>query len=159
MSTILDIIAFALMIVGIVGAIVPMIPGPPLAWAGLLVGYFSAHTHISVLCLVITFLVALAVQLLDTFFPALMTKKTQGSVAATRGATIGIIIGLFLGPWAILPGPFIGAFVGEMIHSSESIGKALKVACGSFLGFLCGTGLKLMTVFAFIWVLIISLVK
>lgn len=157
MNTILVIIAFVLMAVGIIGAIVPMIPGPPLAWAGLFVAFFSVHTHISILCLVITLIVAVVVQLLDTFFPVLMTRKTEGSKSATRGATVGLIVGLIIGPWGILPGPFLGAFVGELLHNSDDVKKAFKVAFGSFIGFLCGTGLKLMTVFAFIWVLIISL--
>lgn len=147
------------MVVGIVGSVVPMIPGPPLAWAGLLVAYFSASTKISIPVLVITLIVAAIVQIIDTFFPALMTKKTEGSKAATRGATIGVIVALFLGPWAILPGPFVGALIGELIHNKEDTKKALKVAFGSFLGFLLGTGLKLITVFAFIWILILNIAK
>ncbi|MCQ2596988.1 MAG: DUF456 domain-containing protein [Treponema sp.] len=153
------IIAFILMVTGIAGAVVPMIPGPPLAWAGLLLAYFSPYTDYGILLLIITGIVAVIVQILDTIFPALLTKKNNGSKAATIGATIGIIIGLFTGPVGILVGPFLGAFIGEILHNPEDLGNALSVAWGSFIGFICGTGLKLLTVGVFIWILIFNLIK
>jgi hypothetical protein len=59
-----------------------------------------------------------------------------------RGATVGLIIGLFLGPFGIILGPFIGAVVGELLFKDD-IKYALKAGFGSLLGFLTGVGLKL----------------
>lgn len=148
-----------LLLIGIIGCIVPMLPGPPLAWAGLLLGYFSSYTEYGIIFLLVTGTIAVIVQILDTFLPALMTKKTNGSKAASRGATVGIIVGLFMGPFGVILGPFLGALIGELIHNSEDFNSALKVAWGSFLGFLCGTGLKLITVISFIWIFVIQIVK
>lgn len=153
------VLAAVLLIIGIIGCVVPMLPGPPLAWAGLLLAFFSSYTEYGLITLLITGTIAVVVTVLDTFLPALMTKKTNGSKAASRGATIGIIVGLFMGPFGVILGPFCGALIGELIHNSEDFSKALKVAWGSFLGFLCGTGLKLITVICFIWLFVLQIVK
>ncbi|MCQ2586264.1 MAG: DUF456 domain-containing protein [Treponema sp.] len=153
------IIAAVLLILGIIGCIVPMLPGPPLGWAGLLLAYFSSWTEYGIKTLIITGIIAVVVTVLDTFLPALMTKKTNGSKAASRGATVGIIVGLFMGPFGVILGPFCGALLGELIHNSEDFSKAIKVAWGSFLGFLFGTGLKLITVICFIWIFVLQIVK
>lgn len=153
------VLAAVLLLLGIIGCVVPMLPGPPLAWAGLLLAFFSSYTEYGLVTLLVTATIAVAVQLLDTFLPALMTKKTNGSKAASRGATIGTIAGLFMGPFGVILGPFFGALIGELVHNSEDFSKAIKVAWGSFLGFLCGTGIKLITVICFIWLFVLQLVK
>lgn len=159
MDVALLIIAFVLLALGLIGAVVPMIPGPPLAWAGLLAAWFSSYTSYGIIFLGVTLTAAVIVQILDTIMPALLTKKYQGSKAASFGAIIGIIIGLFTGPVGIILGPFIGAFVGEIFHNPEDFANALSVAWGSLVGFIFGTGLKLITVGIFIWLLIMNLAK
>jgi len=153
------IIGIVLLLVGLAGTVIPVLPGAPLAWGGLLVAFFSSYTDYSIICLIVTGVFAVLVSIMDNIFPVLMTKKTNGSPAATRGATVGLIIGFFTGPWGIILGPFIGALIGEMIHNPNDFSNALKVAWGAFLGFLFGTGIKIITVLAFIWILIINLVK
>jgi hypothetical protein len=83
------------------------------------------------------------VYILDYIIPALGTKKFGGSKYGIIGTTVGLLIGLiFLGPFGIIIGPFIGAFTGELIHDNENSNRALKAAFGSFIGFLFSTGLK-----------------
>ena len=142
--------------IGFLGTFVPVLPGAPLAWAGLLLAYFSVHNQITIPTLVVTGIVAIVVSVLDNVFPITMTKKTGGSKAATTGSTIGLIIGLFVGPLGIILGPFCGALVGELIHNNGEFAPALRVAWGAFLGFLVGTGLKMAAVVWFIWVYIFS---
>jgi uncharacterized protein YqgC (DUF456 family) len=74
--------------------------------------------------------------------PVWGTKKFGGSKYGTRGAAIGIIVGIFLGPVGIIIGPLLGAFVGEMIFRDD-FNYALKAGFGSLIGFLAGVGLKL----------------
>ncbi len=157
MDTLLIVIGIILLIAGLAGTVIPVLPGVPLAWAGLLVAFFSESADISILCLIITGVVAVLVSFMDNIFPVLMTKKSKGSKTATRGSTIGLIVGFFTGPWGIILGPFLGALAGELIHDRTDIKKALKVAWGAFLGFLLGTGAKMISVLAFIWILILSL--
>lgn len=156
LSIILCILAGILLLLGFLGTFVPVLPGAPLAWGGLLLAYFSAYNEISILCLIITAVVAVAVSVLDNILPVYMTNRTGGSKAATIGSTIGLIAGFFLGPAGIIAGPFLGALAGELIHSGGNFATSLKSAWGAFLGFLLGTGLKMIAVGFFIWIFVKS---
>ena len=156
MSVILCIVAGVLLLLGFLGTFVPVLPGAPLAWAGLLAAYFSEYTDISILCLIITAVIAVIVSVVDNIFPVAMTKKFGGSKYATTGATVGLIVGFFTGPWGIILGPFFGALIGEFINKEGRNEGVFKAAFGAFMGFLLGTGLKMITVLGFIWVFVIS---
>ncbi|NLK46370.1 MAG: DUF456 domain-containing protein [Treponema sp.] len=151
--------AALLLFVGFLGTFVPIIPGAPLAWAGLLLAFFSNQCNISPTALIITAIVAIVVSVLDNFFPILATKKSGGSKAGTIGATLGLIVGLFLGPIGIIAGPFAGAFIGELIHDNKNTDRAFKAAWGAFLGFLYGTGIKMIAVASFITIFVLSFRK
>ena len=151
------ILAGVLLLVGLVGTVLPVLPGPPIAWAGLLAAHFSSYSQIEIWILIATGIAAVFVTVIDNIFPSLMTKKAGGSKAATWGCTIGLMAAFFLGPIFILIGPFVGAFVGEMIHASSDSKRALKAAFGAFKGFLLGTGLKIITVMCFIWLFLWSI--
>lgn len=156
-TLLLAILAGVLLLVGLIGTVLPVLPGPPIAWVGLLVGFFSNYSDLTVTVLIVTFIVAAAVTVIDTIFPSVMTKKAGGSKAATWGCTIGLVVSFFLGPIAILICPFIGALIGELIHDASDIKRAFKAAFGAFSGFLLGTGIKIITVSIFIWFFIRSL--
>lgn len=159
MTTFLLIMAVLLILVGIIGAIVPALPGPPLSWAGLLLAYLAADNTVSTTVLLVMLGVTVLVTVLDYFAPALMTKLGGGSKAASTGATVGTLLGLFVAPWGLLFGPMIGAFLGEWISVSRQpvivtganvpaeskLVHSLRVALLSFAGFLLTTGLKLVS--------------
>ena len=151
------ILAGVLLLVGLVGTVLPVLPGPPIAWAGLLAAHFSNYSNLEVWILIATGIAAVFVTVIDNVFPSLMTKKAGGSKAATWGCTIGLLASFFLGPLFILIAPFAGAFIGEMIHDSSDTERALKAAFGAFKGFLLGTGLKIITVMCFIWLFLWSI--
>lgn len=148
----LTVVAALMLAVGFCGTIVPVLPGAPLAWAGLLAAFFSDLNDISLTALVVCAVLAVAVSVLDNIFPVVMTKKSGGSKAGTIGATVGLIAGFFIGPVGIIAGPFLGALCGELIHNSRDTSRALKAAWGAFLGFLLGTGIKMIACGIFIWV-------
>jgi uncharacterized protein len=139
-------------ILGIIGCLVPVLPGPPLSFLGLLFLFFSKFGHyqnlstgqhlITIKTLIIFGSIAIVVSILDYIVPVWGTKKFGGSKYGTRGATIGLVLGLFFGPVGIILGPLLGAFVGEMIFRDD-LGYAFKAGFGSLLGFLTGIGLKL----------------
>ena len=137
-------LAILLILVGIVGCLLPVLPGPPLSYAGLLILHFTSFADFSKNLLIILAVAAGIVTILDYFVPIWGTKKFGGSKYGTRGAAIGLIIGLFFGPLGIILGPFLGAFIGEMIFRDD-FKYALKAGFGSLLGFLTGVGLKLAT--------------
>jgi uncharacterized protein YqgC (DUF456 family) len=144
---ILLILSIIFMVIGIIGCLVPVLPGPPLSYLGLILLHLSRFGQFSTPFLISLAAITVLVTLLDYIVPVWGTKRFGGSKYGTRGATVGLIIGFFLGPLGIVLGPLIGAFVGEMIFRDD-IGYALKAGLGSLIGFLTGIGLKLAASFA-----------
>lgn len=142
MDIFLTIIGFAFILLGLVGSILPILPGPPLSWIGLLFLHMTEAVPSDTSFLIITLIVALLIFALDYIIPAIGTKKFGGSRAGMIGTTLGLIIGLIAPiPAGIIIGPFVGAYLGELSNKSDSK-TALKAAFGSFLGFVTGTFLK-----------------
>jgi len=143
----LAIAGILLIVVGLFGSALPVLPGPPLAWSGYLLLKWTPYItdrqigYETSLWILLFFVVLVTV--LDYVVPVWGTKKWGGSKAGMWGATIGLVIGLFLGPIGIIFGPFFGAFLGELI-SGKKQKEALRAGWGSFLGFLLGVGMKLM---------------
>ncbi len=143
MDIFLIIVGAICLIVGIVGCIVPALPGVPLSYVGLLCLQLTDRVQFTWQFMLIWLAVTIAVQLLDTFIPIWGTKRMGGSKAGTWGATIGLVVGLFLGIWGVILGPFVGAVIAELIAGKKT-GTALKAGLGSFVGILTGTVLKLI---------------
>jgi uncharacterized protein YqgC (DUF456 family) len=141
---ILLILGIVLMILGIIGCLVPVLPGPPLSYLGLILLHLTRFGHFTYPTLIIFGLVAVVVTIMDYIVPVWGTKRFGGSKYGIRGATVGLIIGFFLGPLGLIMGTLIGAFVGEMIFKDD-ISYAFKAGLGSLLSFLTGIGLKLAT--------------
>jgi len=142
MDIVLTVTGFILTILGILGAFLPVIPGPITGWAGLLLLYLTKPITQNWYFLGITLFVALAILILDYIIPAVGTKKFGGSKHGVYGTTIGLIIGLFFPPLGLIIGPFAGAFVGELIYDSKDTNRALKASIGAFLGFVTSTMMK-----------------
>ncbi|MFC2110692.1 DUF456 domain-containing protein [Bacteroidota bacterium] len=143
MDILLTCIGFIFICLGIVGSFLPILPGPPTGWIGLLLLHQTDAVPTDWNFLWITLFIAILVTVLDYIIPIIGTKKFGGTKKGMWGATFGLIIGLFFGPIGIIAGPFIGAFIGEYLGNPDDTQKALKVAFGSFIGFLLSTGLKL----------------
>ena len=149
MTYVLIIVAVVLALIGLVGAIVPGVAGPPFSFLGLLAMSFVNGIDYSARFLVVMGIIGAVVFALDYAVPVLGTKKFGGSKAGVRGSTIGLVLGLIVtfvfpvGFIAVLLGPFIGAYIGEKSVGTPDA-KAWKAAFGSFVGFLLGTGLKVI---------------
>lgn len=136
-----------LMFIGLIGCVVPVLPGPPISFTGLLFLQFSRFGHFSASFLLGMAALALTVTILDYIVPVWGTKKTGGSKAGIWGATLGMIIGiLFFPPIGIILGPLLGAIIGESIQGA-SLNQSFKTGLGSLLGFFMGIGLKLIASF------------
>ena len=157
MDIFLAILAGVLLLLGFIGTFLPVLPGPILAWAGLLAAHFSSYSEIKIWILVAAGILTAFVSIMDNIFPSMLTKKSGGSKAGVLGSTIGLFAGFFLGPVFVILGPFLGAFIGEMTHDSSDAKKAFKAAWGAFKGFLLGTGIKMISVLIFIWIFAYSI--
>lgn len=146
-STVLIVLAIILCITGIIGSVVPGLPGPPLSWVGVLLAYLShklGGADMSMTSVLIWLGVTVVVSVLDYTIPARFTKLAGGTKAGSTGATIGMILGMFLTPIGMIPCSLLGAFLAEWLQENKSIGGALKSAVGTFIGFLLGSGLKII---------------
>lgn len=133
-----------LITIGIIGCVLPFLPGPPLNYMGLLLLHFTSGYQFSTNFLFTWAIVTVFVYGLDLVIPIWGTKKFGGSKYGVWGSVIGLLAGfLFFPPFGIIVGPFFGAVIGELIAGKDS-GAALKSGFGSFVGFIAGTVLKLI---------------
>lgn len=156
MEYILLILGICLLIVGIIGSILPALPGLPLSWLGLLCLFFIPEIETNYWLLGITLVITIVLSILDYFIPAKGTKMFGGTSYGIWGTNIGLVVGLFFPPLGFLICPFLGAFIGELIYNSQDKKRALNAAFGSFIGFLAGTFMKVfyaLVLFGiFIWI-------
>ena len=140
-------------ILGIAGGFLPVVPGPPLSWLALLLVYFSdsAIGAVSVRMLVVWGIAAAVITVLDYVLPGIFSRLTGGSKAAQRGATIGLVIGLFATPVGMVAGSFLGAFFAELISENKPFGAALKAAFGTFIAFIFTVGMKVIYSVVLLW--------
>lgn len=145
MDILLIILGALFAIVGILGCFLPILPGPPISFIGLLLLQWSDKAPFDSDTLWTWGVLTIAVTALDYVVPIYGTKKFGGTKRGVWGSTIGLLVGLFFfPPLGIIIGPFVGAFIGEMSNGDVDNKTALKSAFGSFVGFLVGTLLKLI---------------
>ena len=150
MDYILLFLGFFLVVGGIIGSFLPVIPGPPTGWLGLLLLNLTSKVITDWTFLGITLAVAILVVIADYIIPALGAKKFGGSKYGIWGSTIGLIIGLLFPPIGMILGLFLGALVGELIHDHKNMQKAIKASMGSVIGFFFSTGIKLIVGIVFL---------
>ena len=143
MDYILLSIGLLFMIVGILGSFLPVLPGPPISWLGLLLLFSTNAVPMNYWTLGITLIIAIIVAVLDYVIPAKGTKRFGGSSYGVWGTNIGLVVGLIAPiPLGFIIGPFIGAFVGELVYNYKDKKRAFRAATGSFIGFLASTFIK-----------------
>jgi uncharacterized protein YqgC (DUF456 family) len=133
-----------LIIGGLIGCIIPVLPGPPISYAGLLLLQLTEDAPFSTETLMIWLGVTIFVTVLDYIVPVWGTRKYGGTKKGVWGSIIGLIVGIFFfPPIGIIVGPFAGAIIGEMMAGKNS-NDAFRAGFGSFIGLLAGTLLKLI---------------
>lgn len=143
------------MILGIAGCLLPILPGPPLSYLGLLAIHFTTKIDFSSKFLISWGFITIFVSVMDYVIPIWGTKLFGGSKYGIWGSMLGLLAGLFFPPVGIILGPFIGAVAGEMIAGNKD--NALKAGLGSFIGFFAGIFVKLLTSLIMLYYFIVSL--
>ena len=141
LDIILIVISALCLIVGLAGCVLPMVPGPPVAYLGLVILHFTDKVEYTTTQLIVWLLIVAVLQVLDYFTPMLGSKYSGGSKWGNWGCIIGTLVGLLFLPWGIILGPFLGAVIGELLGNKE-FSQALKSGFGSLIGFILGTLLK-----------------
>lgn len=145
------------MLVGLIGCLLPVLPGPPISYLGLLLLQLTEDTPFSTQFMIIWLGITVVVVVLDYLIPAFVTKKYGGSRWGIAGTMIGLLVGIFIfPPFGIIIGPIVGALIGEAL-SGKSSEQAMRAAFGSFIGFLFGTFIKLVASSVMIYYFIAAL--
>ena len=143
MDVLLIILGGLCLLIGFIGCVLPILPGTPLAYVGILLLHFTSKVQFSTEFLIFWAAMVVLVQVLDYFIPIWGTKRFGGTKGGVWGSAIGMIVGMFFGPWGIILGPFLGAVIGELL-SGKIAAEAIKAGFGSFVGLLLGTISKLI---------------
>lgn len=145
MTTIIIIICIVLLLLGILGCFIPVIPGPPLAYAALLlVSIFTDYKFEDSFLLQWAGIV-IAVTVADFWLQVYGVKKFGGTKKAINGTMIGLFVGILVPiPLGFIIGPFAGAFIGAYMYEKDDMFKVLKIASGALIGFIGGLVLKLV---------------
>lgn len=149
MDALLIFIGFLLVIAGIAGCVLPVLPGPPLSYAGLLLLHLTDRADFSTTQLVSWLLIVIVLQIADYVTPMLGSKYSGGTEFGNRGCMAGTLLGLFFMPWGLIMGPFIGAVAGELLGGRD-FPHAVQAGIGSLIGFMLGTLLKVIVCFYFL---------
>ena len=148
MEIFLFILSALLIIVGVIGAVVPALPGPPLGYVGLLLLQLTDKVQFSVSFLIGWGIATLAVTILDFYLPIWTTKKIGGSKAGINGSIIGMIVGIIFTPIGMILGTLLGAIVGELVGGASG-DKAIRSGFATFIGTMLSIGIKLIICISF----------
>jgi uncharacterized protein len=150
------VLAIALIVIGVIGTFLPILPGAALVFAGMLLAAWIDHfTRIGWITLTILGFLTVLVFVVDIVAGYLGAKRVGASRLALLGAAVGTIIGLFFGIVGIVVAPFIGAVVGELITRGQLEGAA-RVGFATWLGMAVGALAKIAIVLAMVGVFITS---
>lgn len=158
----LYLLAGLLIVVGILGVILPALPGLPLVFGGmLLAAWVDGFERIGVWTLIILGVLTVLSLLIDIVATAMGAKRVGASKAAIVGAMLGTIAGLFFGIIGIFIAPFIGAVLGELLHRQKlersDVSHAAKIGLGTWFGIMLGVisklalGFAMLGLFFFAW--------
>jgi len=152
------VVAAALILVGIAGAILPALPGVPLVFAGMLLAAWADHfEHVGVVTLVILGVLCLLALAIDFVASLAGARRVGASSRALWRASLGTLVGLFFGIPGIVLGPFAGAVAGELSSGSDAR-RAAHVGIGTWLGLLFGTLAKLALCFTMLGIFALAFV-
>ena len=143
MDFLIIIIVILLLLIGLIGCIIPALPGPPISFSGLLLFHFFTSYNLEEDTLWLLAAVVVAITFLDYWLQVYGVKKFGGGKKAINGTILGLVLGLLLPiPFGVIIGPFLGAFLGAKMEAKEDTNRAIKIALGALAGFLGGTVLK-----------------
>jgi uncharacterized protein YqgC (DUF456 family) len=157
-TLILATLAVVMVIIGLIGVVMPALPGHMLILAGLIVGaWANGFTRVGVWTLVVLGVIALASYGVDFVAVALGAKRLGASTRAMTGAALGTLGGLFFGLPGVIVGPFVGAVIGELT-TDRNVMKAGKAGVAAWIGFAIGTAVKVALAFLMIGIFLVALV-
>ncbi len=133
MDILLVILGAICVIIGLLGSVIPILPGSPISYVGLLLLLLVDGCTYTPTFMLIMLAVVVIKQVLDYYIPIWGIKKYGGSKYGQWGGVLGLLLGLFFMPWGLILGPFVGAVVAEML-AGKTHEESIKAGFGSFVG-------------------------
>ncbi|MCZ2084984.1 MULTISPECIES: DUF456 domain-containing protein [unclassified Kaistella] len=158
-TTLIQIVSIILLVVGILGTFLPILPGLLLSLAGLLIYKFGTDAPLSMVFIWIFVGLTILSTILNYVIPARTNRKYGGTRWGSVGSVVGTLVGLFLipVPFGFLIGMFLGVFIGELLHDASDKKKAWNSTKGALIGFLYGTGFNFIVGLAMFLVVLIDM--
>ena len=157
MDLFLLILSAMLIISGIIGSFIPILPGPLTSWFGLFSLNLISTVEIDKTLLIITFIIALIIFVLDSLIPIYGSKYFGATKYGILGASIGLLIGIITPiPFGIIIGPILGALIGELLFNND-LKKSIKSSIGVLIGFLASTFIKFITSLIYLMIYLVQL--
>jgi uncharacterized protein YqgC (DUF456 family) len=155
-TTLLLVLAGLTVVVGLVGTVLPAIPGVPLIFLGLfLAAWAEGFQYVGMGTVTVLGVMALVAYGVDLVAGALGAKKFGASRLAILGAMIGALVGLFMGIPGVLIGPFVGAAAGELVARRDLL-QAGRAGFGTWLGLVVGAAVKIAISFSMVAVFVVA---
>lgn len=150
MNIFILVLSYIIMFIGVLGCVLPYLPGTPLVFAGIFLYAWKTHFTIISQNLLIIFLIVTAITvLLDYIVGSIGAKKFGATKLGTFGAFFGALIGIFFAPWGVIIGPPLGALIGELL-TGKKLKDAMRASGGAILGILGGSLTKVVASFIMI---------
>ena len=157
MDLLLIIISAVLIISGIIGSFMPILPGPLTSWFGLFILNLISSIEIDSTLLIITFIIAITIFILDSLIPIYGSKYFGATKYGIIGASTGLVIGIIAPiPFGILIGPILGALIGELLFNND-LKKSIKSSIGVLIGFVASSFIKFVASIVYLMIYIIQL--
>ena len=157
MDLLLIIISAVLIISGIIGSFMPILPGPLTSWFGLFILNLISSIEIDSTLLIITFIIAITIFILDSLIPIYGSKYFGATKYGIIGASIGLVIGIITPiPFGILICRILGALIGELLFNND-LKKSIKSSIGVLIGFVASSFIKFVTSIVYLMIYIIQL--
>ena len=157
MDLFLLILSAMLIISGIIGSFIPILPGPLTSWFGLFSLNLISTVEIDKTLLIITFVIAVIIFILDSLIPIYGSKYFGATKYGILGASIGLLIGIITPiPFGIIIGPILGALIGELLFNND-LKKSIKSSIGVLIGFLASTFIKFITSVIYLMIYLVQL--
>lgn len=155
-----NIICLILLLLGILGTFLPVLPGLVLSFCGLLIYKYGTDTDLPMIYIWAFGILTAVSAVLNYVIPAKTNRKYGGTRWGSIGSVIGTIVGMFLPiPLGFLIGMFAGVFIGELLHDSKDMDKALKSTKGALIGFIYGTGFSFVVGVAMFLVVVLDMLN
>lgn len=137
-ESVIQVLFLIVMFVGVLGAILPVLPGAPIAFGALITAKFLHFSDLSWWLIAGFGVLTLLGILMDYLIPIVATKKMGGSKYGIVGMILGLIVGIIFAPFgfvSIIISPFLGALIGELVYDTKNHKRALTAALGSVVGY------------------------